>query len=142
MACVLFGRTSPAVGGLPGDVTLDVTIWHAEHFYSFFPFVCSTVSGPVFNTVCVCVRGAVTTAVSLVGIHHTHNYNFFLVMRTFKICSLSNFQLRNNSVTSRALHPWGCLVCNWRLVPLNPLHPFCPRPTFCLWQPPMCSLYL
>ena len=32
---------------------------------------------------------------SLVNIHHHDSYIFFLVMRIFKICSLSNFKMYN-----------------------------------------------
>ena len=35
------------------------------------------------------------TIVSLGNIITTYSYNFFLVMRTFKIYSLSNFQIQN-----------------------------------------------
>ena len=71
--------------------------------------------------------------VSLVNIdHHMELHISFLVMRTFKIHSLSNFKIRNTVlltiVACCILHPKD-LFYNWKFVPFEHFYPFCPPPT-------------
>ena len=83
------------------------------------------------------------TAISL----SPHSYNFFLVIRTFKINFLSNFQIFNmillTTVTTLYItSPRHVYFTAIKFVPLNSLHLFCsPRNDPSLWQPPVHSLY-
>ena len=77
---------------------------------------------------------------------HTVNKFLFLVMRTFKICCLSNLQIYNTVLLtlvtmSYIISPWH-LLHNWKFFHFDHLHPFYPSLTLCLWQPWTCSLYL
>ena len=65
----------------------------------------------------------------------THRYDFFLVVRTFKIFSLCNFQVCDTLLVIRVtalcvICPW--LMYNYKFVPFNPLHP-CWLPTQTLY---------
>ena len=67
-----------------------------------------------------------------------HDENFY---------SLTNSQIYNTVVLTivtvlYVTSPGLNLFYNWKFVPFDPLHPFHPPSTFCLWQPPICSLYL
>ena len=48
------------------------------------------------------------TIISLGNIITTYSYNFFLVMRTFKIYSLSNFQIYNAYSVKYSHHVLAC----------------------------------
>ena len=84
--------------------------------------------------------------VGLVDIHPPHILIiFFLVMRTFKISSLNNFQIYIRGlltiVTMMYIIPPG-LMLQLEVSTLWPLHPLCLHATLCLGQTPICSLYL
>ena len=84
------------------------------------------------------------TKISLVNIyHHIVIHTFFLVMRTFKICSLSKLQIYNTVlltiVTMLYIPSPGLIYFITKFVPFDHLHPIPPTPTPCLWQPPICS---
>lgn len=87
------------------------------------------------------------TAVSLVNIGHRPSFKkiFVCVMRTFKISSLSGFQIYNTALLTRVT---GLYIYNprtdlfiyvfilgllyffhWEFVPFDSFHPFCPLPT-------------
>ena len=78
---------------------------------------------------------------SVVKIHyHTQYKIFFLVMKTFKIYSLNNFQICNAVLlTWVAMLHMTYLFSTWKLYLFTPffltLYP-------CLWQPPVSCLYL
>ena len=71
------------------------------------------------------------TTISLVNIHH-HSHNFFLVMRTFKIYSLRNFQICNTVLLTIVILLY-ITSYNWKFVPFDNLHSFCPVPSPCIW---------
>ena len=68
-------------------------------------------------------------------------------MRTFKMYSLSDFQIYNTVlltvVTMLYIYiPRGYLSYDWKLLPFDHLHPFPSPLTPCLWQLPISSLFL
>lgn len=63
----------------------------------------------------------------------THDYSSFLVMRTFKVNSLSNFQTYNTVLSTVVTMVYitfsGLTECyNCKLIPFDLLHPVCPPP--------------
>ena len=68
---------------------------------------------------------------SLINInHHIEMENCFLVVRTFKIDSLSNFRIYVMINYSHHYIARTHLFYNWKFVPLDPLHPFKPFPHY------------
>ena len=47
----------------------------------------------------------------------------FLIMRTVRVYSPSNFQVYNTVLTIVAMLNYTYLFYNWRFVPFDPLHP-------------------
>ena len=73
-------------------------------------------------------------------------YSFFLVIRTFKVCSLGNFQICNRMLLTigamLCVTPPGLTYVITRSLYLLPTFIHSPYPRPCLWQPPVCPLYL
>ena len=75
-----------------------------------------------------------TTTISIVNTHHHTLLKFFfnLVMRTFMIYCLNNLQICNTVTMQQYSHhavhyiPMTYLLCSWKFIPFDPLHPFCP----------------
>ena len=72
---------------------------------------------------------------------------FFLVLRTCKIYSLSNFQIGNTVLLTMVSmlyisSPWIIYYLTVNLYLLTPFMDISPTPTLCLWQPSIYSLYL
>ena len=68
------------------------------------------------------------TTISLVNICHHTVIIFFPVMRSFKIYSLSNFQICNMVlliIVTMLYITSPRLIYNWELYLLTPLYPFC-----------------
>ena len=69
----------------------------------------------------------------------------FLVMKTFKIYSFSNFQIYNTVLLTVVtmlyiISPQTYLSYNWKFVPFDHLHPM--SPLLRLWKPLIWSLFL
>ena len=74
-----------------------------------------------------------------------HSYRiFFLVMRTFKICSPSNFQLCSTVLLATAIMLYIISTVNFITGQLYLLTPFThfAQPPAHLWKQPICSPYL
>ena len=84
---------SPAVGDCQENLTilgghLKKSLFFNLFFSVTYTFRCTT---QLFN---ICIYCDMTTSASPVPVHHhTVTHVIFLVMRTFKICTLSNFQM-------------------------------------------------
>ena len=68
-----------------------------------------------------------TSKRSLIHIHATHSYTFFLVLRTFKIYSLSNFEICNTVLTM------GCR--KWQPTPVFLPGKFCRQRSLAGYSP-------
>ena len=82
--------------------------------------------------------------VTFVNIHHLKSYKFFLLV--VRNHSLSNLQIYSIAlltlVTTLHIKSPELISRNWKFVSFGHHRPICPLPTPCLWQPPICSLYL
>lgn len=82
------------------------------------------------------------TTISLTSVTFHSLYNVFLVMRTFKVYTLSNFHIYNIiNCSHHALYytPVTYLFCNWKCVPFDSFMHFT---TLTPASPSICSLYL